>query len=427
MTVLQPNEIICSLNITVTDDDTGSETPPPLFWEKLGDGPNPNQIQLALFPNGDTFTSSGTLGIGAVGGLRLRFVDTLLVMNNSSSASLQHGGVGSISVSQIGSFLNSNGQVISANISYNPQTGVISFDRNVTGILRLQYNAPFTQFTYTFDGIGCPATLQEQISRPVDPTTGFVIPYFNEAVCFATYNPHGVIASASIQVSNPDTRCPTFVAGGGSEPTAISAAPTIHPRMLVQEVNSKLAGLNVTGLGTSTTLRVYPDLNASYSVSRGTIKSVTSKIENNVADALTFSGQSTLDMKIPVATLLTATPVGVFFDQFGQLVSVTANKPGDVVTPAVWTASGVSEVTGSPLTVKAGEVILTRDGRTIPAYGQVVITYNATYEEVVYDHQITLDTVNKQMIAESAFVSVKNGGFAQVHPINKKIVSRTSI
>jgi len=377
-----------------------------LIWELEGDGDEENQVKLNLFPDDSAINVNTTTGSISFGTSRLRHTVEILTFQNADKVSLKYSNAQSVSITKFGSFLDAvTGNTSPQILKHDFNTSEIVASTKVYGVIRVVYDAPYIELIYTFPE-SCPITPPD-----LDTDTGEPVKIFTDGVVLALWPlSFGETAAATLQLSNPNSRCLFLQAEGETAPYIVE----------IGEIKSDTR--KGKAFGYLTLIKIFPaGLNPELEVSNGAKPIITANDSNitltikneYVSFTNGFSGQ----IRYPINTGLSAAPEDDFFDEFGRETEVVENMialPGQEITEVRRLNSFQIGAKLSKRKVRRGEIVLTDgNGFTLPLTGIVRCSYVATYDSYAYLHVTKRGTI-EELDVEGAILTVRSGFLSSV-------------
>lgn len=326
-------------------------------------------------------STSGTV-FRAQTGLR-RFTSEFLSFMNTSTVQLRYPEAEGVTAQRIGVVYDADGQIKSSpKFRYDAaKHAMVSDSGPVTGILLVEYKAPYDLWRATFSGV-CPSV--DVVAPPIDTSRGNPdddAEYVGREPMLVTAW-KGAALDASLQLTPPDCNYDDEAYSGrrimGTEPDILVVE--VDPNDPVRLVS---AGFTTNILSGGCGLRVYPgDSDITIGVSSGDLKADKSVILERVErEVIQFSGNSTQRLTYPPKnTNISVKQVsGNFVDVWGREFQPRFAKWGDSITAVEWQGKGTYT---NPVRRKADRCEIAVGnlfGNAVPCYGFAEVTYVTSY------------------------------------------------
>lgn len=399
----EPNEVGGSLNVSVgpsISDDAALNRR--LTLRKFGNGFEPGEILVDVFPDAIGLTVSSTSGVlGNFVGRSENLVE-FLNFTDSDAVQLQHSDIDNLTLDKVGGFKNVKGVSLSAIISFDAETSTVRLTQKVYGIVKATYSAPFRRYTFKFKG-DCPA------DRPtIDPFTKEEPDIFERTTIIATL-PSSLfgVAAVTLNVDNPNDRCPFEVTTGETN--------TIKMEILSRDWTGAKGSVKFL-----TTFGIFPAGLNNLTVKGGQVDPVrvatrTLKVSQ---EGLTFNGTSSSSLRYAISNIVVVNDLGGLTDKFGKTFPATFAKPGSRVIKGTTDAGGNFISSGEIIIVKKGEIFATDpSGRERAVTGTVRTSYEVQYDEFTYQHTVSEELDSLKVIANNDIITARSGNLAGILPI----------
>lgn len=374
-----------------------------------------NQIYVDLYPNrGDinVFSTSGNLSNPQSFVVEKK---EIVVFSNTDRVGLRYGDISNESITLIGSFLDVNGNVVSP--SFNVDGGTFEIVSSIEGYGAVEVTYSTTKKRYLFEFVGsCPATI------PVD-AEGNEEEVFEQATLLATWLVDGELLDATLDVTNPNSRCSNT--GSGNVTIIYPDEDPLGFQLINEGTSGALVKGSATGgAGTSavTRIKVFPGGALGLQVTvpntdRHSISNISHQRDMK-NDLLQFQNtfQQNMTRSIADGLSISAAPVTDILDQFGNIVaSPKFLGPGCEVTEVTWTSPTTFTSTGRTFIVPLGTIIsVNAFNNTLPITGTCEMSYVAPYDLIFLKRTIEFDSSSdtdsgkqrNSLIAKESNVSV---------------------
>lgn len=357
-----------------------------LLWEAdKKDPPNDHSVFLRLFYKNEPDVIFSTTGTLTKSGRSKDTYKELIQFNGDSRVQFGKGNMLVTSIEKVGVYYGIDGEKVSPSFTFDSSRGQLVASLQVYGVAIVEYETHYDEYLLTLEGAPCSVTY--------DPINGMsVVGGYKGSTIFAFTVANN--DSASITISPKECNLGDFAVvsedSKAVEPSLVLEVDKNHPPRLSGFDNSN------NTVKASCRIRVIPSIGASVSTSSGRLVPV--KVsgdaqKENVLDAKTFSGSSSINLEYIPSSTPQITTQNQFLDTRGNPIVVSFLTAGDTVIEVDWITSNTYKNPRRRVVRENEVVAVTYGNKAIPVYGAIQARYAITYDlyELVFDPVDKLD------------------------------------